>query len=794
MCAVLLSLLLLCEAGEIPSPEEWLGFDPTEDGAVVDSGQVSSYLEQLASCSTRLRLQAIGLSTEGRPILCAVVSASANLVRLEDIRLKRDKIFALVTCGVHPVEIGASVSSLSLLHRILSGETPKARKILDEVVLFVLPCMNPDGTDRIAAWLRREGPAAGGPLPFLQHRFIGHDLNRDWLLATQAEVRAVIERIHNRYRPWLTVDLHQMLQYGPRMFVPPYAAPVDPEISVDLIGGVEQLGNRVFDELTASGLRGVARRWTYDAWTPARAYPLYHGGLRFLVEVASARYAQPVEIEESRLRVFRFGNAATKDYPEPWRGGRWGLPEATEYLVRATESALGALLDDDPLRSGQAAHLASRGATGAVRLEAGEADPAIVAELLGALAVGGAEVERASDQKSWIVSDPEWGHGWCRSLLLCKEYPAVAGRLAEGRKPYDTTSYDLAHLAGIRATPYDRASGAAGQRVPSASFLRPGRWGSQEGTGSNSRSRWLLSQSSLGIFRELADLVDHGIEMHRLKKSTTAGGLRFDPGDFVLAGAPRRWIAKLVECGANAAVWPGTSGDSGSGETTQQAFTYPLIGLLVGDGRSKSEGWLRWLLEAYSFRFRHVSVDAMEGLAAVASRRRVIIVAEHTLGPRRRETVAALRDFVEGGGRVLGLGLASQRIARIARLPLEEAGPGKISIPGVILRTTIPDASSRDAILWGYRASPGVFYTKGIFWREPTSPVAEPLLLIDRGAPRICGYLSEAGESAIRGTVPLVRVKQSAGKGEWILFGFSPHYRAWTMGTFRLLFNAILAP
>jgi hypothetical protein len=200
------------------------------------------------------------------------------------------------------------------------------------------------------------------------------------------------------------------------------------------------------------------------------------------------------------------------------------------------------------------------------------------------------------------------------------------------------------------------------------------------------------------------------------------------------------------------------------------------------------------LLEAHGFRFRHVSLDGLEGLATGGSRRPVVIVTKNTLRPRRREAVTALRGFVEGGGRVVGLGVVSQDIARLARLPLEERRPGATSMFGTILRTRVLEASSRDPILWGYRAAPGVFYTNGIFWREPRSPVAEALLLIDSEAPRICGYLSDAGESVIRGTTPLVRVREKAGPGEWVLFGFLPHYRGWTMGTFRLLFNAILAP
>jgi len=40
----------------------------------------------------------------------------------------------------------------------------------------------------------------------------------------------------------------------------------------------------------------------------------------------------------------------------------------------------------------------------------------------------------------------------------------------------------------------------------------------------------------------------------------------------------------------------------------------------------------------------------------------------------------------------------------------------------------------------------------------------------------------------------MARIKEGDQGGEWVLFGFSPCFRGWTLATFRLLFNAILAP
>ena len=96
---VLLILASVLLSPEVDSPTLTLGFDPCAEGAIVDSSQAAAYLKHAAAHSDKVRVESIGLSTEGRPILCALVSAPENLRRLEDIREKRDNVFALVTCG-----------------------------------------------------------------------------------------------------------------------------------------------------------------------------------------------------------------------------------------------------------------------------------------------------------------------------------------------------------------------------------------------------------------------------------------------------------------------------------------------------------------------------------------------------------------------------------------------------------------------------------------------------------------------------------------------------------------------
>jgi hypothetical protein len=59
------------------------------------------------------------------------------------------------------------------------------------------------------------------------------------------------------------------------------------------------------------GLAGVVVNAIFDAFTPARAYQHYHGGVRILSETASARLATPMDVPRESVRGGRGYDAAS---------------------------------------------------------------------------------------------------------------------------------------------------------------------------------------------------------------------------------------------------------------------------------------------------------------------------------------------------------------------------------------------------------------------------------------------------------------------------------------------------
>jgi hypothetical protein len=808
-CVLLCTIASGLEGGDVPTPEAWLERRTRTTGVGVRAAELRAYARTVSGVAPGVSLELLGLSTEGRPLLALRFGPPAGAPASDP---NERKVLA-VTCGIHSDEVGSSLTALRLIERLASVATPQLREVRETAEVYLLPCLNPDGQERVTQWIRDGEPGGRRGLPFLYHRYSGHDLNRDWLLGTQAETRAVVSGLYNRLRPVVTIDLHQMGWSGPRMFLPPYAAPHDPSVPARLFDATAVLGDAVTASLTAVGYRGIAQRWQYDAWSPARAYPFYHGGIRFLIEVASARFASDRYVSRNALHVFD-GNAPTRWHTAPWSGGQWGMVEVLDYATAATEATLHAALDNRmDVRPGPA-----RAPALVVRLDGVAGDPQVGAELLEALEWGGVELLQRPGSELWLARDPEWGRGWCRALLFCTDYPGSWGggsgqpglekrssRSAPSRRePYDTSSHDLALLAGLDASvasPTD-IRGAQKRGAPRSGWNRstlralPG-LGVSEGTVAG----W-LSGRSLAVFAGLGDLVELGAVVERLTdtpKEDLWPGTSVLAGDFLLEGIAPALATRLRRHGATWRTLDANALRQLRSAVSVAALAYPRVEVLSGPGASRDEGWLRWLLEDYRVRFRGVSPRHFKTTATDGASGRVVILAERLRLAHDPVLELALVAFVKAGGRVIALGRAARDCVRFAALDLEMVSP-RPYLPGAALATKLPVASRglSDPVLWGYRDTPPVFYHGGPLWRVDVHPSeeapgdVEAVLCADSEASPLCGIgrLKEPDRGAELAII--VRVRQGA--GEWLLAGFQPQVRAWPKASFRLLLNAIFAP
>ena len=354
-------------ADTIPPPSQFLGLKLGADRVLADYRQIASYLKALDAASPRVTAVSLGPTTLGEDMLMAVISSEANmrnLPRLQEIARKiadprglsdaqaedltrEGRLFLLVTCNIHATEIGASQMALEWAHALATAEDPETKRRLEEVVVLLVPSLNPDGQILETEWYRKNlgTPYEGSRMPWLYPHYVGHDNNRDWFMLTQKETQALTRALHHDWLPQVWLDEHQMGATGPRIFVPPFSDPVDVDIHPLVWREVNLMGATMALRLEEAGKPGVIYAYSYDAYWPGgtmnTAWWKNISGL--LTEVASARLATPVRVEAGELSGGRKGlveYTTQINFPNPWPGGWWRLRDIMDYERIASDALL----------------------------------------------------------------------------------------------------------------------------------------------------------------------------------------------------------------------------------------------------------------------------------------------------------------------------------------------------------------------------------------------------------------------------------------------------------------------
>ncbi|HEX6332893.1 MAG TPA: M14 family metallopeptidase, partial [Flavisolibacter sp.] len=248
--------LFTCLAGnaQLQSPEQFLGY--RIGTRFTPHWKITEYFRHVASVSpTTVKLQPYGETNEGRPLLVAIVSAAGHIGNLENVRLNNLRLAAAagndrgnaqapaivwLSYNVHGNEASSSEVSMLTLHALADPSNAKARGWLQNTVVIIDPCLNPDGRDRYVNWYNSVAGATYNPLlaarehqepwPGGRSNHYYHDLNRDWAWQTQVESQQRV-RLYHEWLPQVHVDFHEQYINDPYYFAPaaePYHEVITP--------------------------------------------------------------------------------------------------------------------------------------------------------------------------------------------------------------------------------------------------------------------------------------------------------------------------------------------------------------------------------------------------------------------------------------------------------------------------------------------------------------------------------------------------------------------------------------
>jgi len=799
------------DATAIPTPAAHLGFEPGAARHLASWEHIAAYFHLLGRQSPRVHTEVLGNSTEGRPFLLSVITSEETHARLDEYRAiqarladprgvdadqtTRDilagKTVALVTCTIHATEVGATMMALGLAHDLATRDDPLTRQILDNVILLLVPSLNPDGWDLVHDWYTRtlDTPYEGSAPPQIYQTYTGHDNNRDWFMLTQVENRLAVEKIHNVWHPQIVYDLHQMMTDGPRYFVPPFIDPYDPNVDPILSQEINVLGSTMAQALAAHGKTGVATGIIFDAYSPSRAYQHYHGGVRILSEAASCRIATPITVAKEDLRVGRGFDprVASYSHPMPWPGGEWALADIVAYNRISADALLTHAARNRDQWLGNFAALSRRaveyaGNPAAFVVPAQQRDPGTAVEMLQVLQRGGVDVHRAPrtfmadgvtyPADSYVVPLAQPYGAYAKTLLEPQRYPDLR-LFPDGppKPPYDITAHSLPLQMGVEAVAVQTPMQAT---LTPVSGLIPRPTGTVRGMGTVGI---VIGAETNGSVKLVNHLLAEGRDVSRTLGPVRGGGEEFATGAYVVAvtsGEMADVRRAAVEAGVRAAAVERLP-------SVSRPLRQPRVGLYrPWWANAIDEGWTRFVLEEYGFLY-----DAVRDSDLRQGDLRGDYPPEYT-GGIGELGAANLRRFVDGGGTLIALDGACDVAIKQCYLPvtnvLEGTTAQEFYSPGSMVRVLL---EPNHPLAYGLERE-----SVALFMNSPAFAVhgnAQAVACYPMSNPLLSGWM--LGPERIQGQAAMVEAP--VGQGRAVLIGFRPQFRAQARGTYRLLFNSI---
>ncbi len=343
----------------VTTPRAELGFDIGDDYCLANYTRLSNYWRKLARESDRVEVVEYGRSSEGRPMLMAVVTSPANHRRLERYKeisrrlalaegLSDEQARALaaegkavvwIDAGLHATETANAQALTETVYRMAARNDAETMRILDDVILLAA-FSNPDGLELVADWYMREKDPARrslANLPVLYQKYIGHDNNRESLLCNMPESQAIARVLYREWFPQIMYNQHQSGPPGTVLFIGHMRDPSNPNLDPLLAPSTELVSAAIHSRFVAEGKPGAVCRSfaSYQNWWNGgvRSTACFHNQIGILSEITGS--PTPTEISFIPRNL-----VAGNDNPFPVEPQTWHFRQAIEYLQTANRAIL----------------------------------------------------------------------------------------------------------------------------------------------------------------------------------------------------------------------------------------------------------------------------------------------------------------------------------------------------------------------------------------------------------------------------------------------------------------------
>lgn len=297
-------------APDITTPDDFLGHELGEKPVRHD--RMVSYFQTLAEQSSRITIETIGYSHQGRPILSFVITSPENQARIDEINAEHKArldpanpdqdgpAVVWLNYGVHGAESSGLDAAIPALYHLAAAQGPQIDDMLEETVIIMVAIFNPDGHSRRINHVYSFGGKAtvsdpqhaqhnGSAWTYARTNHYWFDLNRDWLLLTQPESQAWIAKWHE-WKPNVSADFHEMGSSSTYYFhpgEPKRKNPLIPDRQRELL---VEIGKEHANWLDSAGELYTSEDGFDNFYIgKGSTYPSVNGSVGILFEAAGAR-------------------------------------------------------------------------------------------------------------------------------------------------------------------------------------------------------------------------------------------------------------------------------------------------------------------------------------------------------------------------------------------------------------------------------------------------------------------------------------------------------------------------
>ncbi len=813
---------------DVPAPAEIIGHGVGEYH--ISHDKLVQYMQVLDQTSDRVSVDIIGYTHEKRPLILVIFTSPENQNNLEKLRrdhlesidpkrnktrIRQEPLVINMGYSVHGNEASGVNAALVVAYYLAACQNNDVADILDNSIILLDPCLNPDGVTRFATCVNSHkslnnvsDPASmefGEAYPGSRSNHYWYDLNRDWLFLQHPESQATIKAFH-QWMPQVLTDHHEMGGSSTFFFQPGVESRNNPVVPASNYALTQKIGTfhaAALDEINS--LYVTQEMFDDFYFGKGSAYPDLNGAIGILFEQASSRghvqetaygkltfpftirnqvrtslstikasWSMRKELQYHQADYFE--TALKEAEASPVKGYVFGLPEDPERSHMMIEILLQHQVEVLPIRND--------------------------------VTVRGMQFPSNS---SYLINCAQPQYRMVKTLM--EKVTSFADSTF-----YDISTWTLPLAMGVNYAELDTKDLAKCQ-TGRALLAKPGLNGAL--MGGIAKQAYVFSYDPYFAPTAVQDILEAGIRVKVANQSFNIGyeneTLRFDAGSIMVpVQMQEQSSAEIKNLLQNLAVKYGLTVYSVSTAFTMDgpdlgsgSFSFvknPSILVLAGGRVSSREAGQIWHLFDTRFDIPMTLGDVENFGRFDLNRYNTLILPSGSYSELGESQVSELKTWVRAGGNIIALKSANSFLRGAEMIKYSSKPAGKTpsddekfkpysqrrsdyvgrSIPGSIFEAQL-DLSH--PLGYGYQNDKVSIFKNATGFVAPSSnPYSNPLYY--GSDPLLSGYINQSNLEGLKESV--VVQSYSFGRGKIISFFDDPFFRAYFAGEHKLFLNAVL--